>query len=64
MYGLAEYALLRQQLHEANKKPAALREFDYAVTRPAPKRKGRQIRRMRRLIASRRAIRLYLRLSA
>jgi hypothetical protein len=64
MYGLAEYALLRQQLHERNKRTGAPKEFDYALTQPAPKRKRRPVQRMGRLMVSRRALRLFRRLGA
>lgn len=41
MYGLAEYALLRQQLNESKRRARHHQEFDFPITQPAPKQ-GRQ----------------------
>lgn len=60
MYGLTEYALLRQQMHDANKRKSVAPEFDYAVTRPIPEKKGRAVRLIGRVLVRRRTLRLYI----
>ena len=43
MYGLAEYALLRQQLNESKMKKHHHAEFDFPITQPAPKKNSRRL---------------------
>jgi hypothetical protein len=43
MYGLAEYALLRQQLNEEKRRAKHHHEFDFPITQPAPQERNRRI---------------------
>jgi hypothetical protein len=51
MYGLAEYALLRQQLNESKMKKHHHPEFDFPITQPAPKQGSRRLTNVRNYLS-------------
>jgi len=51
MYGLAEYALLRQQLNESKKRAKHHHEFDFPITQPAPKQGGQRLHNVTNYLA-------------
>lgn len=61
MYGLIEYALIREELHRQNRSRKVPKEFDLALTNQAPSGR-RKLQRMLNIVKYRRKIRLYLRL--
>lgn len=64
MYGLMEYALIRQEMHQRNKqRHMPVQEFDYPVTLPGRRIRKKNFSRLFRIVKKRRGLLLYIRLS-